>query len=113
VSVPQAVSAVESATAGKAVAKKIEVGFLEERLSYRIDTERNGVWWVNAVDGTATQIDAETARRLLIADGVADKSLGTARLITTYEEDYPAGSLPAFGFDAKEVGRVFTVEQAT
>jgi hypothetical protein len=113
ISVPQAIAAVESATAGEAIATTVRVDSLEGMLSYRIDTATNGVWWVNARDGVATTIGPQIARRLVVAAGFADEALGPVERLTTYGPGYTYGPLPAYRIRAEGRGLVFSVDTAT
>jgi len=113
VSVPEAVAAVESATSGEAVATAVRLDSFEGRLSYRVDTGTNGVWWVNATDGTVTTIDSQAARRLVIASGFADDALGPVERLTEHGPGYMYGPLPAYRIAAKERGLVFIVDPTT
>jgi hypothetical protein len=114
VSVPQAITAVETTSAGGQLqVRGIDIVRLEGLLYFRIRSARRGTWFVNALDGTAMQITADMARRMVMAGGPKEENLTPAETLTAHTGDYPSGPLPVYRVSTKNGAATFIVEPET
>lgn len=113
VSVPQAVAAVEGSAGPGVQIRKVDIVPLEGLLYFRMATARHGAWFVNALDGTAMQITADMARRMVMAGGPKDENLTPAETLTAHTGDYPSGPLPVYRVSTKNGAATFIVEPET
>jgi hypothetical protein len=110
VSIPEAIAAVDRAAGRTVLVQGVEMRKIEGQVYYRLAAD-DATHLVNAQDGSLLEISEEVARRILVHEGIAAASLGSASRVETYGAEYTYGPLPAWRIESRDAHRtIYYVE---